>query len=120
MSNEQEKVIESPPNKVYIYKIFDHCGCSVTACVSGDYINDVNYTYICGICFLAMTPERYRFILNYFQDDMKYKAKDLLNKKEWINEKIWVSAMIRCGHDNKTNHMNGTKLYELYCSGMNS
>jgi len=105
--------------KIYIYKIFDHCGCSVNApCISGNIIGDVYYSYMCDICYIAMSRERYSFILNFFNDDKKYKVKDLLDKKGWIDEKTWANVMRFHKHNIRDFFNYGERVLELYCTGM--
>ena len=77
----------------YIYKVLDHCGCSVSCKLVNKKFANISYSQMCDFCYLSLTPEKYISILNYFADDMRFTLKDLLHYKGWVDVNSWYSSM---------------------------
>ncbi len=103
-------IIQKSTKHVELYKILDHCGCSIVGKIQQNRITNILYTYICDTCFLSITFDDYKYIINYFSHDMRYPVKELMSHREWLDEKTWYRSMHHLKHS-KTKMYNNGKQY---------
>ena len=107
-------IIQKSARYTEIYKILDHCGCTIVSKIENNHITNILYAYICDRCVLSMTIDNYKNIINYLSHDMRYSIKELMSHREWLDEKTWYRSMHYLKHSKTKMYNNGKQYFNKY------
>ena len=75
---------------VHIFRILDHCGCSIRASFAEGKALGLEYFVACDRCGKHLSKERYMYYgLSSLHEIQMYPLKILLGTKGWIEEATW-------------------------------